>query len=209
MIGKGEFDRKAHWEGIYQNKETERLNWYQQRPVIVLDWISGLHLPADARIIDIGAGDSLLADHLLTMGFTDISLLDISTLALERVAERLARATSRLKWYAEDVLDFHPPHGFHLWHDRAAFHFLSDPEEIDRYVGLVSHAILPGGHMIIGTFSDEGPVQCSGLEVSRYSADALQDVFAKDFEPRKWVAVEHVTPGGGAQSFMYCLFRHK
>lgn len=202
-------DRKQHWEQIYRVKATERLNWYQQRPVIVLDWIRELDLPVDARIIDIGAGDSLLADHLLDMGFTDISLLDISPLALERVADRLGEYGKKLHLFEEDVLDFDPREAFQLWHDRAAFHFFRKKEEIDRYVELVGRAVVPGGHMILGTYSDEGPVTCSGLDVQRYSADALQELFGADYEPKSWVAVDHVTPAGGTQSFIYCLFRHK
>lgn len=202
-------ERRRHWERIYREKATDKLNWYQQRPAIVLDWIRELDLTPDAHIIDIGAGDSLLADHLLDMGFTDISLLDISTLALERVADRLGEQSKKLHWYAEDVLDFRPEEPFELWHDRAAFHFLREKSDIDRYVDLVGRAVCPGGHMILGTYSNEGPVTCSGLEVSRYSANELQELFGENFEPRSWVGVDHVTPAGGTQSFMYCLFRHK
>lgn len=209
MSGSSYQTRKEHWEKVYQKKATEQLTWFQRKPVLIPEWIRELDLPKDARIIDVGGGDSLLVDHLLEEGFTEVSVLDICTMALDRAAERLGADARRVHWFAEDILTFNPPFRYRLWHDRATFHFLREKEDIRRYVDLVTRAVVPGGYLIIGTFSDQGPMKCSGLEVNRYSAEALQCLFDEHFEPVKWAAIDHVTPDEGRQNFLYGMFRRE
>ena len=162
-------DRKAHWNHIYQEKTTDEVSWYQSVPVTSLDFVRQFNLPFDAKIIDIGGGDSFFVDHLLKRGYTDITVLDISAKAIERARQRLGTNADKVKWIEADAACFQPMEKYDFWHDRAAFHFLTEEQEINNYLSCVKSNITPGGYLVIGTFSEQGPDRCSGMQVKQYS----------------------------------------
>ena len=198
--------RKAHWEKIYTTKPLETVSWYQPVPEVSLELISGLSIPKDAPVIDIGGGDSLLADHLLHLGFSDITVLDISGKAIERARERLGAEASRIQWIEGDAIFFTSERSYALWHDRAVFHFLTQPEQRVEYLKRAVTGIREGGFLVLGTFSDQGPLKCSGLEVQRYSIEELQSAMSPFFKPVHCLNVAHKTPSGGVQDFTFCAF---
>lgn len=199
-------DRKHHWENVYLTKPLETVGWYQPVPEISLELISRLELPQDAPVIDIGGGDSLLADHLLAAGHTDITVLDISGAALARARDRLGQQAEKVQWVESDVLAFRPERPYALWHDRAAFHFLTAPGQVARYLECARQGVRHGGYLILGTFSDTGPDTCSGLPVQRYSASELQQTMAPYFEMREGINLPHYTPSGGRQDYTFGVF---
>lgn len=199
--------RKRHWELVYETKPLETVGWYQPLPETSLALISRAALPPDAPIIDIGGGDSYLTDQLLELGFTDLSVLDISRAALERARKRLGTRSEGVNWLESDILDFKPIRAYALWHDRATFHFLTEPDQIRRYVTIASEGIQPGGYLILGTFSEKGPTTCSGLPVQRYSMEDLRKVFEPRFEWIHGVNLDHHTPSGGVQAYTFGLFK--
>lgn len=201
-----EQERKRHWEEIYNTKPLETVSWYQRVPEISLELIALLQIPKDAPVIDMGGGDSFLADNLLELGFTDITVLDISGNAIGRAKERLGVRASRIHWIEADATSFAPQRSYALWHDRAVFHFLTQPEQRAAYLKGAVAGIRQGGFLILGTFSDQGPLKCSGLEVRRYSTDELQREMSPFFEPVRCRNVGHNTPSGGVQDFSFCAF---
>lgn len=201
------FDRKKHWEHIYQTKELNEVSWYQPIPTTSLEHIERLNIPKDARIIDVGGGDSYLVDNLLELGYTDLTVLDISEAALERAKKRLDEKASNAKWITTDAATFEPTEKYDLWHDRAVFHFLRDKEEIKHYVQALESGIKPGGYLIIGTFSNEGPLKCSGLEIQQYSEDAITQLLQDNFEKVSCEIVDHQTPFDTSQRFLFCCFK--
>lgn len=203
------FDRQAHWQKIYSEKDTTQVSWYQALPQASLDWINKLNLKQDSAIIDVGAGDSRLPDALLNLGFRDITILDISAKALENSQLRLGEKAGLLKWVASDILDFNQNALFELWHDRAAFHFLRDAADIRAYVSIAEKHILAEGHLLIATFSDAGPLKCSGLEIQQYSEEQLEAVFANGFDFIQSQRILHGTPSGGSQEFLFALLKRK
>lgn len=203
------FDRKNHWENIYQTKELNTLSWYQPIPQTSLDLISEVNLPKNARIIDIGGGDSFLVDHLLKLGFTEVTVLDISENAINKAKVRLGESASKIKWIEADAASFVSNEKYDFWHDRAAFHFLTDKKEIQSYVKKASQLIAKNGNMIIGTFSKNGPLKCSGIEIQQYSEESLSEVFSQYFEKQKCFTEDHQTPSGSLQNFVFCSFINK
>lgn len=203
------FNRKEHWETIYQTKELKDVSWYQLKPETSLDFLVDANIPKNAKIIDIGGGDSFLVDHLLELGYQDITVLDVSEKALERAKERLGNNASKVKWIVEDVITFQAPEKYDFWHDRAAFHFLTEPEEIRTYVSTVEKSLNPSGTMVVGTFSDRGPEKCSGIAIKQYSATALTETFTEKFEKLKCISLDHETPSDKIQNFVFCSFRKK
>lgn len=203
------FDRKAHWEKIYQTKSLEQVSWYQPIPVTSLEFINELEVPLDARIIDIGGGDSYLADHLLDLGYQDITVLDISEQAIQRAKDRLEDRADQVKWIVSDVLDFVPDTHYDLWHDRASFHFLINDEEVSRYVQILNAGIADTGNVLIGTFSLNGPAKCSGIDIRQYSEETLCDCLKPDFEQLKSRSVQHPTPFDTLQHFVFSCFRKR
>ncbi|MGB5404959.1 MAG: class I SAM-dependent methyltransferase [Robiginitalea sp.] len=199
-------DRKQHWEHIYHSKPLETVSWHQPVPTTSLELISRLNVPKEAPLIDVGGGDSLLADHLLDLGFTDITVLDISGNALDRARERLGDRASIIQWIEGDATCFTPEPDYALWHDRAVFHFLTEPEQRMAYIHRAVAGIRTGGFLILGTFSDRGPLKCSGLEVQRYSTDELQAQMQPYFKPVTCLNVAHNTPSGSVQDFSFCAF---
>ena len=201
--------RKNHWETIYQTKPLESVSWYQPVPETSLSLIASLKLPKTARIIDIGGGDSLLVDHLLQLGYTDLTVLDISEAALERARKRLGPRAETVRWIHSDVVAFRPGQTYDLWHDRAAFHFLTQPEEVGAYSKAAADALGPGGHLIIGTFSVNGPTKCSGLEIRQYDPASMEAAFGDAFRQTGCREVGHHTPGGAVQQFLFCTFERR
>ncbi len=203
------FNRKKHWETIYENKPLETVSWYQPNPETSLYFLEQSHLPKSAKIIDIGGGDSFLVDHLLKSGYTDITVLDISEAAIERAKTRLGNQAAKVKWIVADVTDFKPIEHYDFWHDRAAFHFLTNQKDVDTYLKTTAKAIASNGNIIIGTFSEQGPEKCSGIAIKQYSVQSMTTLFQTDFEKSGCLMVDHDTPFDTVQNFVFCHFRKK
>jgi len=202
-------DRKTHWETIYQTKNLADVSWYQSKPITSLKFISELDLKKDAKIIDIGAGESYLTDHLLAGGFSDLTILDISEEALDHTRLRFGKMADNLKWITADISNFIPEVKYDLWHDRAAFHFLTEETQIQNYLKTLENWIKPGGFVIMGTFSEKGPEKCSGLEIRQYSIAEISDLLAENFQKIHCENIDHITPSGAIQNFTFCSFRKK
>lgn len=200
-------NRKEHWENIYQTKELTEVSWYQPTPETSLNFFTQFDVPLSAKIIDIGGGDSFLVDHLLELGYRDITVLDISSAAIDRAKQRLGKRASEVKWIVADASNFTPPEQYDFWHDRAAFHFLTDEQEITNYVETAHQNITPSGVLVIGTFSEQGPTKCSGIEIKQYSEETMTDSFGKLFEKIDCKTIDHNTPSGSIQNFVFCSFR--
>ncbi|MCX6239499.1 MAG: class I SAM-dependent methyltransferase [Bacteroidia bacterium] len=201
------FDRKKHWENIYHTKETNEVSWYQPNPATSLDFFQQFDIPKSARIIDIGGGDSYLVDHLFDLGYQDITVLDISESALEKAKLRLGDRANKVKWIVADAVTFKPTEKYDFWHDRAAFHFLTQEQDIENYIDNVQQSIKPNGILVIGTFSEQGPKKCSGIEIKQYSETTMTDRLKKYFEKIKCITVDHTTPSDTIQNFVFCSFR--
>lgn len=201
------FDRKKHWENIYQTKELKDVSWFQPKPETSLNFFRQFAIPTGAKVIDVGGGDSLLADHLLALGYEDITVLDISEAAVDRATQRLSEKADKVKWLVADGSDFNPTVKYDFWHDRAAFHFLTDEVEIDKYVKTAREKINPGGIMVLGTFSEPGPKKCSRIEIRQYTAESLSEVFQHGFEKLSCFTTDHTTPFDTVQNFVFCSFR--
>jgi SAM-dependent methyltransferase len=199
--------RAQHWETVYASKADNELSWFQPAPTVSLALIQRLS-PPPRSAIDIGGGQSALAGELLRMGVEDVSVLDISSSALERARKRLGQDADRVRWIVGDALEARDLR-VDLWHDRAVFHFLIDEDERRRYAQAASSAVRPGGHAIIATFAPTGPEKCSGLLVRRYDADALAAEFADGFTLVESATETHATPWGKAQDFTYALLRRR
>jgi 2-polyprenyl-3-methyl-5-hydroxy-6-metoxy-1,4-benzoquinol methylase len=202
-------NKKEHWENVFATKQETEVSWYQQLPKTSLDFIAELNVSKDAKIIDIGGGDSYLVDVLLEQGFTNITLLDISAKAIERIQNRLGAKANKVIFIVSDILEFTPTETYDLWHDRASFHFQTDPNQIEKYVDIVSKAISENGKMIIGTFSENGPKKCSGLEITQYSEAKMKTVFETNFELLESFTEDHQTPFDTIQNFIFCSFKRK
>lgn len=201
------FDRKKHWENIYQTKELKDVSWFQPTPETSLDFFKQFNVPTTAKVIDIGGGDSFLVDHLLDLGYQDISVLDISAAAIDRAKQRLGDKSNNVKWIVADAATFKPTEKYDFWHDRAAFHFLTDEQEIANYLQIAQESINPTGVLVIGTFSEQGPKKCSGIEIKQYSETTMTDQLKKFFEKIKCITVDHLTPFDTIQNFVFCSFR--
>ncbi len=202
-----ELDPKQHWENIYANKAATDVSWFQAMPKVSLDLFREYRVPRNARIIDVGGGDSLLVDHLLESGHTDITVLDISGKALQKAQERLGPKASAVHWMEADATAFNADEGFDVWHDRAVFHFLTDDAAVDRYLERLSTLLKPGGLLILATFSEEGPQKCSGIDVHRYSEAEMTARLQKLCDRIRCFKVDHVTPFNTVQNFLFCAFR--
>lgn len=202
-----EFDRKKHWEQIYQTKQLNEVSWYQSTPETSLSFFEQFNIHKRAKIIDIGGGDSLLVDNLLDRGYQDITVLDISESSLERAKVRLGDHAATVKWIVADAATFTPNEVYDFWHDRAAFHFLTKDEEIEAYINTVQKSIKPSGILVIGTFSEQGPRKCSGIEIKQYSEASMTDRLKDSFEKIECITVEHKTPFDTIQQFVFCSFR--
>ncbi|AFU67862.1 protein with a methyltransferase domain [Psychroflexus torquis ATCC 700755] len=201
------FNRKKHWETIYQTKQFEDVSWFQPTPETSLSFFKQLNIPTSAKIIDIGGGDSFLVDNLLNLNYQDLTVLDISATALDKVKQRLGERADKVKWIVADVATFRPTEKYDFWHDRAAFHFLTQELEIENYLNTVQKSIQPTGIFVIGTFSKQGPKKCSGIEIKQYSETTMTDRLAKFFEKIKCIKVDHKTPSDSIQNFIFCSFK--
>lgn len=200
--------RKAHWDGIYRSTSPELVSWYQREHAVSLGLIRRAVPDLSAAIIDVGGGASTLVDGLLAAGYHSLTVLDLSGVALAAAQARLGEAAASVVWLEADVLTTpFRPGGFDLWHDRAVFHFLTDPTDRRLYIAQTVLAVRPGGHVLIATFAPDAPPRCSGLEVVRYSPDELVAEFGAGFRLLTSHREEHRTPGGRTQTFIYCLFR--
>lgn len=201
------FDRKKHWENIYQTKELKDVSWYEPTPETSLDFFKQFNVPSTAKIIDIGGGDSFLVDHLLDLGYQDISILDISAAAIERAKKRLGNKAGKVKWIVADAAKFEPTEHYDFWHDRAAFHFLTNELEISNYLDTAQKNITPTGILVIGTFSEQGPKKCSSIEIKQYSENSMSEQLKNFFEKIKCITIDHKTPFNTIQNFVFCSFR--
>lgn len=202
-------NNKTHWEQVFETKTETEFSWFQEYPKTSVDFLELFDLPLNANIIDIGGGDSHFVDALIAKGFTNINILDISAKALERAKLRLGDKAELVHWIEIDVVDFQPDIQFDFWHDRAAFHFLTSEEKINTYVQLAENSIRKNGYLILGTFSENGPEKCSGLEIKQYSQASLSDRFEHKFDRIKCIQEEHQTPFNTIQNFVFCSFIRK
>lgn len=200
-------EQKTHWEKIYETKLEQDFSWFQPYPKTSVDFINLFKLPKDASIIDIGGGDSHLADALLELGYTNITVLDISAKSIDRAKVRLGENATRVTWIEKDIVAFEPTRRYDFWHDRAAFHFLTTEIQIIKYLAIAKQAIHSGGHLVLGTFSDKGPTKCSGLEIRQYTEASMSALFEKDFKRIKCVEETHTTPFNTQQNFVFCSFQ--
>jgi 2-polyprenyl-3-methyl-5-hydroxy-6-metoxy-1,4-benzoquinol methylase len=200
-------DRRAHWETVYTIKDEKEVSWFQESPTISLDLIRATGVKFGASIIDIGGGASHLVDALMDEGFEAITILDLSQKALETTKSRLGAIGAKVKWIVADVTTWEPSETYHVWHDRAAFHFLTEPADRAAYAERVSQAVHPGGHVIIGTFALDGPERCSGLPVVRHDAASLGKMLGSSFELIETRRHRHQTPMGATQWFQFSRFR--
>jgi SAM-dependent methyltransferase len=199
-------DTKSHWDRIYQARGPTRVSWYRPHLELSLALIEDVAPDHEAQVIDVGGGESTLIDDLLARGYRNLSLLDISSTAIDVAKRQLDKDASRVTWLCGDVTTMPlAVHQFDLWHDRAVFHFLTSPDARAAYVRQVARAVKPGGYVIVATFGPEGPRQCSGLDVVRYDANQLHDEFGGKFQLIKHATELHQTPAGAMQQFLYCL----
>jgi len=202
-------ERKEHWENVFSTKQEKEVSWYQEIPETSLYFVTKLNIPKDAKIIDIGGGDSYLIDNLLELGYTNLTLLDISSKAIERIKNRLGDKSTKVTFIVSDVLEFKPDSTFDFWHDRASFHFLTEKNQIAIYAKLVASAITKNGNFVLGTFSENGPKKCSGLDITQYDELKLKALFDKDFDLLETFTLDHQTPFDTIQNFIFCSFKKK
>lgn len=200
---------ESHWEKVYQTKDTTQVGWFQAKPQVSIDLISRIKISKNSPVIDVGGGDGALVDWFLEEGFKDVSVLDISDSALGKVKNRLGKSASKVHWITSDILEFEPEGKFYLWHDRAVFHFLVDPQEQQTYRRIVECSIAPRGYLLMMTFSKSGPKTCSGLPVQQYDIHELEEFFSHEFELIESLNYDHITPSGSAQNYSVCLFQRR
>lgn len=204
MIAPG---RQAHWQNVYQTKGEREVSWFQEHPAISLDLIRATGVSTDASIIDIGGGASRLVDALIDAGFGSITVLDVSDKALAASKARLGPRGSGVNWVVADVTAWQPQETYDVWHDRAAFHFLIEPNDRKAYADCVRKAVRRGGHVIIGTFAPDGPERCSGLPVVRHDSASIGEVLGNSFKLIDSLRHDHRTPGGSIQRFQFSRFQ--
>ena len=197
--------QQEHWEKVYQTKQPNTVSWFQEHATRSLEIIRSIGAPTDGQIIDVGGGASTLVDDLMTDGFKNVSVLDLSASALEVARKRIGPIGQNVTWIAGDIrtVDL-PDQIYDIWHDRAVFHFLTDQADRTAYVRQVMKSVKPGGHVIVATFAPDGPDQCSGLPVARYAPEQLHGEFGPSFELLEHATEEHKTPWGSVQHFIYC-----
>lgn len=199
--------KKEHWEKVFTTKAENEVSWFQKKPETSIQLILALKLPKDAKIIDIGGGDSYLIDSLIELGYTNLYLLDISENAILRSKNRLGADAEKVTFIVSDILDFKPTEKFDAWHDRASFHFLTKEDDILTYKTIVSDSLTSNGNFVLGTFSDEGPLKCSGLDVTQYSVEKILDLFEDTFKMENCFTEDHQTPFETTQNFIFSTFK--
>ena len=193
-----------HWDSRYADIGDTAVSWFQPIPQVSLDLIASISGPVDS-VVDVGGGASRLVDHLLAKGYHDLTVVDLSQESLGASRARVGQAP--VHWVQTDIRDWQPDRTFHVWHDRAAYHFLTDVQDQQRYWTLVRESLPVGGHVVVATFADDGPEMCSGLPVQRYSEQDLAAAMGESFTPVATQREEHVTPSGGTQSFVWVVAR--
>jgi len=200
-------DRKKHWETVYETKNPDQVSWTQEMPKTSLEFIHSFGLNKTAKIIDIGGGDSKLVDYLLDEGFVNITVLDISAKSLEKAKKRLGKKANKVNWIVSDITEFEPNMTFDVWHDRATFHFLTTSDQIKKYIKTARKSV--NGFLTIGTFSQNGPKKCSGLEIKQYNEEVLTAELKDGFDKIKCVTEDHLTPFDTTQNFLFCSFKRQ
>jgi SAM-dependent methyltransferase len=198
--------RQAHWENVYTSKSENEVSWFQESPGPSLALIAEIGAAPSAAIIDIGGGASRLVDHLIDQGFLDVTVLDLSAAALEAAKVRLGGRASRAHWLVADATTWEPPRAYDVWHDRAAFHFLTEEGDRAGYIAGLRQGVRIGGHAIIATFALDGPEKCSGLPVMRYDAARLAQTLGSGFRLLQSQRDDHATPWGSHQLFQFSVF---
>jgi SAM-dependent methyltransferase len=207
MEMKDQLETTHHWDKVYETKAENEVSWFQSYPKTSMMFVELFDLPLDANIIDVGGGDSHFADALLNKGYQNIYVLDISAKAIEKAKQRLRERASKINWIVSDITEFEPPVQFDLWHDRAAFHFLTAEHNIRKYVSIAENAIKKGGYLVLGTFSENGPEKCSGLQIKQYSEASMCARFNGVFNKVKCLKEDHMTPFNTTQNFLFCSFQ--
>ncbi|WP_373056725.1 trans-aconitate 2-methyltransferase [Zunongwangia sp. H14] len=202
-------DLKTHWDEIYRTKQCTELSWYEPMPETSLNFIKDFNLEKDSAILDVGGGDSVLAEFLLAQEYQNLSVLDISDEALECAKARIGDRAGEVNWIQANVTSFQPKEQYDLWHDRAAFHFLTDEADVQKYLEALKKAVKAGGYVLMATFAKNGPESCSELPVKRYGIGELQDLFEEGFRTLGCKNVDHTTPSGEVQSFTFCSFQKR
>ena len=197
--------RQKHWDTVYETKNADQVSWTQEVPKTSLDFIHSFGLTKTAKIIDIGGGDSKLADYLLDEGFENITVLDISAKALDKARKRLGEKAHKINWVVTDIIEFQPNTTFDLWHDRATFHFLTTNDHVAKYMDIARKSV--NGFLTIGTFSHNGPEKCSGLSIKQYSEETLTTELKNGFDKLRCVTEDHTTPFDTKQNFLFCSFK--
>ena len=198
------FNAKSHWEDIYKKKMPNEVSWTQEIPQTSIDFIKSFDLPKNAEIIDVGGGESKFVDYLLSKGYENITVLDISKNAIEKAKTRIGVNSDKVKWVVSDINEFIPNNKFDFWHDRAVFHFLTNQESILKYSKMVSSY---ARNFVVGTFSTEGPKKCSGLDICQYDEISITKTFeTPNFKKVESKRVNHETPFGTIQNFIFCSF---
>ncbi|MFD0836092.1 class I SAM-dependent methyltransferase [Mariniflexile aquimaris] len=198
-------NRKNHWDTVYETKNPKEVSWTQDLPKTSLEIIRSFKLSKSAKIIDVGGGDSKLVDYLINEGFENITVLDISITALEKAKMRLGEKASKVNWIVADITEFEPKIAYDVWHDRATFHFLTTPNEMHKYIAIAKKSVT--GYLVIATFSDNGPKQCSGLNIKQYSETQLALALENGFDKIRCLTEDHVTPFNTKQNFIFCAFK--
>jgi SAM-dependent methyltransferase len=202
-----EDNRKNHWETVYETKNPNEVSWTQEIPKTSLDFIKSFDLTKKSKIIDIGGGDSKLVDYLIEEGFENITVLDISAKAIEKAKKRLGTNAEKVNWIVSDITEFEPNETFEVWHDRATFHFLTSEEQIQKYMETARKSV--SGYLTVGTFSENGPKKCSGLDIKQYSEETLTAEMENGFEKIKCITEDHTTPFETKQNFIFCSFKRQ
>ena len=205
----GDASRQAHWENVYTTKSENEVSWFQQSPAPSLELIVQVGAVSNSAIIDIGGGASRLVDHLVDQRFADVTVLDLSGAALETAKARLGARADRVHWLVADATTWEPVKRYDIWHDRAAFHFLTDEEDRAAYIERLTRGLKAGGHAIIATFALDGPEKCSGLPVARYDAASLSQTLGAAFRLLHTQRQEHRTPWDTRQIFQFSVFRRE
>lgn len=199
-------DRQSHWQGVYSSKSDSEVSWFEETPAVSLELIRMTGTGRSDAVIDVGAGASRLVDALARDGYSNLTILDLSSRAVELTRARLGAEGDAVRWVAGDVTKWIPDRAYNLWHDRAAFHFLVEPADQNAYTRCVSRAVQPGGHVIIGTFAPDGPERCSGLPVRRSDSESIGRILGPSFELIHSRPYRHRTPGGANQNFQFGIF---
>ncbi|CAN5158097.1 class I SAM-dependent methyltransferase [soil metagenome] len=197
--------QQKHWDKVYETKNHDQVSWTQEVPKTSLDFIHSFGLTKTAKIIDIGGGDSKLADYLLEEGFENITVLDISAKALNKAKKRLGDKANKIKWVVTDITEFEPNTIFDVWHDRATFHFLTTHDQVAKYMETARKSVK--GFLTIGTFSENGPEKCSGLSIKQYSEETLTTELKNGFDKLRCITENHKTPFNTTQNFLFCSFK--